>query len=181
MLRGRTRTSIIIFSLFCLALLPKMGSASQEPPVEPVESIDSDEMLDTHDLPMEEVTVFAERSRSQLRRNLYQIHYQVFDMFNNLNPDDEFDTICRLEARIGSQIKYRICKPRFLRALESDASVEFQDGNVYSLNRSKIDRMFLRQREIMADLANQNPEFLTLLRERLKLRREYEQKQRKSD
>ena len=164
--------------LLILAFLltaPLSGNAGQESPAEPSQPPHTEEVADVQTQPMEEITVIAERSRPQLRRELYRVHYEVLDMFNELNTDDDFDMVCKSEARIGSQIKYRVCKSRFHREMESEAYTDYLDGNMVSENRSELDRLYWQQRELMADLANKHPEFLALLRQRLELRKEYEQ------
>lgn len=125
---------------------------------------------------LEEVIVIGQGSASTIRRELFNAQDIVYDMFNELNQDDAFDMVCDKEARIGSQIVYKVCRPRFLLTAESNAYVDWRDGGWFGVNRAEMRNKSLRQREIMADLANKNPQFLSLLKKRLALRKAYESK-----
>jgi hypothetical protein len=132
---------------------------------------------------MEEVIVFGERQLNLIRRELVTAENLVFDMFNELNEQDEYDMICLKEARIGSQIRFRVCKPGFMLNAEEEAAEEYlvdiqSDGiSQSSPFRGDWKRKSLQQRELMAKLANENPQFLELLKKRLELRHEYEASQ----
>jgi len=125
---------------------------------------------------LEEVIVIGRESVSTIRRELFNTQDIVYDMFNELNKDDTFDMVCEKEARTGSQIVYKVCRPRFLLTAVSNAYVDWRDDGAFGVNRAEMRNMTLRQREIMADLANKNPQFLSLLKKRLALRKAYESK-----
>jgi hypothetical protein len=125
---------------------------------------------------LEEVIVIGRDSASTIRRELFNTQDIVYDMFNELNKDDAFDMVCEKEARIGSQIVNKVCRPRFLLTAVSNAYVDWRDDGEFGVNRAEMRNKALRQREIMADLANKNPQFLSILKKRLALRKAYESK-----
>jgi hypothetical protein len=134
----------------------------------------------TYPLQMEELIVIGERPTSVLRREMFDTQDQVYEMFNTLNEEREYDMICHKEARIGSQIKYQVCKPAFMWKAISEASEDtlldagFGIGSVHTLNQAELNGKARYQRELMARLANENLQFLSLLKKRLVLRKEYE-------
>lgn len=134
----------------------------------------------TYLLEMEELIITGERPTSLLRREMFDTQDQVYEMFNTLNEEAEYDMICHKEARIGSQIKYQVCKPAFMWNAISEASQDtlldagLGINTMYPLNRAELNGKVEYQRELMAHLANENPQFLSLLKKRLTLRKEYE-------
>lgn len=125
-------------------------------------------------LELDKLTVTGQRSPLSIRRELFRTQDRIFEMFNDLNTDDDYDMVCVHEARIGSQIKYQNCKPRKLWSAESFAWADWIDGEPYDLGLSEAHRIEQRQRELMADEANRNPQFMELLKQRLALRKAYE-------
>ena len=134
----------------------------------------------TYPLQMEELISIGEQPTSLLRREMFDAQDQVYEMFNTLNIEREYDMICHKEARIGSQIKYKVCKPAFMWKAISEASedilldAEFGIGSTHTFNQAELKGKAEYQRELMARLANENPQFLSLLKKRLALRKEYE-------
>lgn len=134
----------------------------------------------TYPRKMEELIITGERPTSLLRREMFDTQDQVYEMFNTLNEEGEYDMICYKEARIGSQIRYQVCKPEFMWNAISEASEDalldagLGIGTMYTLNRAELNGKAEYQRELMARLANENPQFLSLLKKRLALRKEYE-------
>lgn len=128
---------------------------------------------------LEEVIVTGQATPHLLRRETLKAQQLVYRMFNDLNTDKDYDMVCQKKARIGSQIKYRVCKPRIAWTAESERWTEWMgEGEIdVAMNtRTRIeDRKYMQQqREIMAEIANTNPEFLELLKVRLALRKAYE-------
>ncbi len=125
---------------------------------------------------LEEVIVVGQHSISTIRREMFNTQDLVYDTFNELNIEDEYDMVCIKEARIGSQIKYKKCRPRFMMEATSDAYVDWRDNGLGAVNMAEMHRKSKRQREIMADLANNNPQFMSQLKKRLALKNAYESK-----
>jgi hypothetical protein len=84
-----TTAAVLLFALAPLGTC--MSAPAQQVEPEPAETI-------------EEIVVYGNKSLVQLRLELYKAEDAVFDLFNSLNSDDEFDVHCYKEAPIGSHI-----------------------------------------------------------------------------
>lgn len=132
---------------------------------------------DPYDQPvLEEVVVTGQHSVATIRREMFKTQDLVYNTFNELNKDDDYDMVCVKEARIGSQIKYKKCRPRFMIEEMSEANTDWRDDGTALISWTEMRKKSLRQREIMANLANNNPHFLDLLKRRLALKKAYESK-----
>ena len=66
----------------------------------------------------DEVIVIG-KSSSQLKVEMERAEEAVYDRFNALNSDHQFDIHCRREAPLGSNISRRVCQPNFWRDIEA--------------------------------------------------------------
>jgi hypothetical protein len=121
---GVSTTAVVLL----LALTPlgmcRIAAAQQVEP-EPAETI-------------EEIVVYGHKSLVRLHRDLYKAEDAVFDLFNSLNSDDEFDIHCYKEAPTGSHIKKRVCKTNYLRDLIGEATRESLSSARYGIGESYI-------------------------------------------
>jgi hypothetical protein len=125
---------------------------------------------------VEEVIVIGMRPIISIRQEIRNTEDLIFDTFNELNEEDAFDIICTNEAPIGSQIRRRVCRSRYMIESESNAYVDFLDtgwGDV-SLSRQRL--VIKHQSEIMNELARENPQFLQLLKKRWALKQVYQER-----
>lgn len=85
--------------------------------------------------PDEEVIVRG-RTPATLRLQFEIAEDAVYDRFNEINSDDEFDIHCRQETLTGSRIPRRVCEANFMRAAKADAGQEtvrrLQGGNAFN-------------------------------------------------
>jgi len=130
---------------------------------------------------LDPITVTGPRTRLAVQREMYAVQNQAFKLFNELNTDDDYDIICRRERPWGSQFKHRVCKARFHREAQSQASIEYlealeADGGVYRVNRQEINRRYEHHKELMVNLTNTHPEFRELLERQFALQQEFEAK-----
>lgn len=157
-----------ILILLSMALFPVSPLAigqeqSAEINVEAVEDVDFDE-----------ITVMGARSLGSLRAKVVQAEDAVFDLYNVLNDDDAYDIICKKEAPIGSQLPRRVCRSRVYRDAAAEAAEEMQIDGVLmrpAVNEARHSQIL---REKMRTLANENPELMAALRERLALKKKFE-------
>ena len=162
------------------ASISLQANANEVAPTEEVCGATVPAIVDIVDAPieLERMGVTTLLSRALIRHDLYAAQARVYELFNELNSNDDYDMVCQQEARLGSQIKYRVCKPRFQRKAESEASQEmlegYEDDVMAHVNGATMKRQAEHQLELMADLANSNPGFLALLKRRLELRKAYE-------
>jgi len=126
---------------------------------------------------IDEVVVMSPRSLTTLRRELIAAEDDMYAIFNSLNTDDDYDIICKKEARVGSQFRYRVCKTKIQVDKASEAAKDFHDERGpqgINLNMQKHGDIL---REKMRALAAENPQFLDALRKRRALQQEYELRQ----
>jgi len=125
---------------------------------------------------VEEVIVIGLRPINSIRHEITNTEDLIYATFNELNDEDAFDIICTKEAPIGSQIRRRVCRSRFMVESETQAFMDFLDTGYGEVSLSRQRLVIQHQSEIMADLANKNPAFLQLLKRRWALRQVYEQR-----
>lgn len=65
------------------------------------------------DAQVEEITVIGQRTLMALRMQVEVAQDQVHLLFNELNTDDRFDVVCRVDERIFSKIKERKCMTQY--------------------------------------------------------------------
>jgi len=125
---------------------------------------------------VEEVLVIGQRPITSIRHEITDTEDLIYNTFNELNKEDAFDIICTEEAPIGSQIRRRVCRSRFMIESETQAFLDFLDYGYGEVSLSRQRLVIKHQSELMADLANKNPAFLQLLKKRWALRQVYEQR-----
>jgi hypothetical protein len=77
---------------------------------------------------IEEITITQRRPPSLLRREIFQATENVYDLFNALNDDDEFDVYCYEQYILGSRIKDRFCHANFVENAMSNVATDYVNG-----------------------------------------------------
>ncbi len=77
---------------------------------------------------IDEITVIGQRSLGALRLEVQMARERVYDLFNSLNDNDEFNIHCRNESSTGTRILQRVCRPQFADNAMNDATREFLDA-----------------------------------------------------
>jgi hypothetical protein len=112
--KSQRHTSAVL--LLAALLLSATGFAASEPgaavPTPPA---------DITTVPIEEVKVIGRRMAA-LRLKITNARLNVYDIWNTLNTDDEFDMHCYLRKTTGSLIKQRICVAQFAEAAMQDTA-----------------------------------------------------------
>lgn len=63
---------------------------------------------------VDEIVVCGSRAQlEQLRDGIVKLEDRFFELYNELNTVPEFDIRCRVEARTGTRIELRACRPVF--------------------------------------------------------------------
>lgn len=109
---------------------------------------------------IDEVVVVGEAQLDDLRLKLYTAEVEVYDLFNDLNDDNEFDVSCEQKAPVGSHIKQRYCQPRFVARLYNEALRERGSNRI---SPSQYNRKQEEFQAIMETLANENDDLLKAL------------------
>lgn len=112
---------------------------------------------------IEEVIVLGSKSLFDLKLEMYRAEEALYDLFNSLNMDDDFDVHCYKEAPVGSHIKQRVCKTNFHRNLLAKASQRMMLGEPYVSPAAEIKYMNERLLHDMTVKTLENPEMLEAL------------------
>ena len=68
---------------------------------------------------IEEITVYGDKSLSQLRRELHKASEAFFDVYNDVNSNDDFDIFCDYQTKLGQRRRDHVCTPRFAMMAEA--------------------------------------------------------------
>lgn len=126
-----------------------------------------------------------------LRTGMARLEDEFYRRYNELNSNDLYDVYCAVEARTGTRLERRYCRPVFeIRALQTEGSEHW-----YALERA-TDKFFpqawnaplpalLTTETMKRDLQEEirrvteaNPELVDLLRRRAELAERYEKMRR---
>ena len=84
----------------------------------PMAAVGQDEEESTEvasdDEAIENIVVASQKSRAELRRDLWQSEDNFYSLYNKLNDDKLYDVHCSYQSPTGSRIKNQVCRPRFL-------------------------------------------------------------------
>lgn len=106
-----TMKQLATFLSGLLAVLCAAGSTAQEAP-----------LSDSAGQRIEEITVTGQRSLFDLRMQVSEAEDAMYALFNDLNTDDKYDIVCKIEIRYFSHIKQKRCLPQYaLDALMDEA------------------------------------------------------------
>ncbi len=72
----------------------------------------------------DEIIVRGQRL-ADFRAEMEKARERAYDIFNDLNSDDDFDVHCRDEGRTGTRSTQRVCRPRFESRISSAAAQEY--------------------------------------------------------
>lgn len=79
---------------------------------------------------IEEIIVYGDKSLAQLRRELHKASEAFFDVYNELNSNDDFDIFCEYETKLGERRKDHVCRPRFaVKAQARETAAWLMSGN----------------------------------------------------
>ena len=120
--------------------------------------------------PIEEISVFGERTIFTLRLEIESAETEVYGLFNELNSDDDFDVKCVKEVFVGSHFSRRVCMADYLRKEQARNAQISERGlgidTLLTLDQVKGD---VRQKTLameaeMLNLAQENPAFFEAIR-----------------
>ena len=131
----------------------------------------------------EEIVVKAPMSLSKLRREIGKAEDAMFDLYNELNDDDQFDINCRYVKRWQSVIRERVCSPNFLVTAQEEEVNNFistlpeavgtQKGGA-GVNAMNYNNALLKDK--MDRIYRQHPEFKQALDNLNSMKQEYEER-----
>lgn len=146
--------------------------------------------------PVEEVVVRGRRTLFGLRKELEGAREHVWEIFNEINSDDDFDITCTNAARTGTRLTRRACRPQYAdiatsragkalarRIHQCDPTSEFyasclegamQNGSAEAQEYiARINVMDRRLDDEFRRLARERPELASAILEFLDKEREY--------
>ena len=127
---------------------------------------------------IDEITVLGTRSLRTMQRQIERADETLFGLFNELNTDNNYDVYCRDENRVGSKIKFRVCKSNFERGVmpeEWEDAVSSDISSTFELPKAELRRHREAMRQEMIRLVVEHPELMKALDRRTALQQAYDQ------
>ena len=117
-----------------------------------------------------------EKSSAQLRHEIEAANQLVYKIFNELNPDDDYDIECKKEARLGSQLLRTYCRTRI--SWESRSPWDEAEDRLSTSRQPSSEAAHNRiLREKMLALAKANPPLMNAIVQRKLLQRELDSRE----
>jgi hypothetical protein len=113
--------------------------------------------------PIEEIVVHGHKSIIDLKYEMYEAEETLYDVYNSLNSDDDYDIRCYKEAPTGSKIKRRVCRTEKLGDILAGRTQRMMRGEPYVSPTAEIKKMKERMLAEMTELASTHPEYLKAL------------------
>ncbi len=117
---------------------------------------------DQGDQTVDEIIVYGDISLGTLKAKIRITEDRAYSLFNELNDKDEFDIYCRtVVRRIGSNLKHRVCNPKFVENEKSDNAFLWRHGFAsMKTNTLKMDRKTEELRAEIVRLGGEHPELI---------------------
>ncbi len=161
-----SRPYLIVASLCMFQISYGQEPAAQEP--------DESQVILVEQEPLEEIVVIGPRSLSSMRAEIIEVENKVFDIFNAVNSDNDYDVSCRRETPSFSHIPQRVCRPRFVDRIEANTAQIYLRGDGYFDPRAEIRHHQQILEERMRTLIEENPQLNEAMREFYLTKTEYE-------
>ena len=94
--------------------------------------------------------IVAKKSLSELRSELYKSEEAFYDLFNEINEDDDYDVDCFYERATGTRIKNHVCRAKFVSDAFSSHAARNR-GNVSSVANQSANPEFARKSAIFEE------------------------------
>jgi len=131
------------------------------PGVSQIESTPTEESSETID----EIVVRGHKTLISLKYEMNDAEELLYDVYNLLNSNDDYDIHCYKEARTGSKIMQRVCRPQKLGKILAGESQKMLRGEPYVFPTQEIKEMYEAMFAEMSELASKNPEYLKALQD----------------
>jgi len=67
---------------------------------------------------------FSAETPASLRREIAKTEQEFFALYNTLNTDRQYDMLCKMDRETGTTLAKRVCKPRYVEAVQRDHAAE---------------------------------------------------------
>jgi hypothetical protein len=115
----------------------------------------------------------------KLRQEVVEAEERFYALYNQLNPNDDFDVECRTSAPLGTRIQKRSCKVAFVGTAEADYARALLT-NTFAVDP---DTLWLQRRNDYRtnalNIINNSQQLLKLVRERERAGQRYDDERRK--
>jgi hypothetical protein len=138
---------VVTMGVVLLLVLPLSGVCQSEPP-------QAEESAQT----IEEVIVRGSKPLIKLKHEMYRAEEALYDLFNSLNTDDDFDIRCYEEVPTGSKIPRRVCRTNFVTRLIREETYKMMSGEIFVYPAAKINKMNELMLANWTELALEQPE-----------------------
>ncbi len=115
----------------------------------------------------------------QLRQKSMEVERKFYDLYNQLNKEQDFDVHCYIEAPIGTIIKERVCRVAYFENAQAVEAKALLDGHsappadvVGQARQADFEQHFLR-------VVNADPRLRKLVRERESLEKKYDEERKR--
>ena len=112
---------------------------------------------------IEEVIVIGHKPLIKLKHEMYRTEEALYNIFNSFNTDDDFNIRCRKEARTGTKLKRRVCRPNFVGKLLAEETQRMMRGEGYIYPAAQIKKKNELMLAKMTETALEQPEMLNAL------------------
>ncbi len=129
--------------------------------------------------PIEEIVVRDYKPLVFLKREIYEAEDAVYDIFNVLNSDDDYDIRCYKEAPTGSKIKRRVCRTEKLGDILAGRTQRMMRGEPYVSPTAEIKKMQEHMLAEMTELVSTHPELLKALESYAAARKKWESERKR--
>jgi hypothetical protein len=136
---------------------------------------DGQEEASPEDQTPEEILVIGERSKMQLRLQMWEAEANAYAIFNQFNDERRFEISCDLRAPTGTRIKRQLCTPRFQLDATSDHAKDYLNStSQYTQMEAAIASQLQDYRNKIKQVAEKHPEFLDAVIRYSEIRKRYE-------
>lgn len=153
----------VVFVLF----MATQSASGQSAPGAHAEDAEAEEI--------EEITVYGQKPLLGLRWQMQRAEKTFYDVFNELNSNDDFDVKCEHKTQTGSRLTEYACTPRFVRVHQSQLNKQRLYGGLY-IPEKKMDIAGKQgqMREELVALIETHPELLKAFTDALDAKKEYQ-------
>jgi hypothetical protein len=141
-------------SALLMAALPSIGLCQLAP-----EQVDDNTSTES----IEEITVYGEKSLTNLRHAVYRTEENFFAAFNSLNEEEEYDVHCFYEVPSFTHIRRHVCRANFVAAATAAEYAGWRMGQPAVSAQTVIMQKKRRLGEKLELLAAEHPELLEAL------------------
>jgi len=140
------KSSVVVKTGVLLLVVLPASSVSQ------IESTQAEESSE----PIEEIVVHGHKSIIDLKHEMYEAEETLYDVYNSLNSDDDYDIHCYEEVPTGTKIPKRVCRTNFYEKQLRRETQRMLPINLVFEIRKMNERMLAE----MQELASTHPEYL---------------------